>query len=80
MLAPVVVHQRIDFAASMIDGRTVMELPDRSRSGAEIAQLWAYLGARLEGTVPRRVLPALPRRGDEERVYALAGAARRNPA
>ena len=80
MLAPVVVHQRIDFAASMIDGRTVMELPDPSRSGAEIEKLWAYLDARLEGTVPRRALPAAPRRGGEERVYALAGAARRNPA
>ncbi len=59
------------------DGRTVMELPDRSRSCAEIERLWAYLGARLEGTVPRRILPAPPRRAGEERVYARAGAARR---
>jgi len=80
MLAPVVLHQRIDFATSMIDGRTVMELPNSSRSCEEVEKLWAYLGARLEGTVPRRVLPALPRRGGEETVSALAGAARRNPA
>ncbi|MFQ5468168.1 MAG: AAA family ATPase, partial [Kiloniellaceae bacterium] len=49
MLAPVIVHQRVDFAASMIDGRTVMELPGSSRSADEITSLWAYLGSRLAG-------------------------------
>ena len=46
-LAPSVIHQRVDFAASMIDGRTVMELPGHSRSPAEIAALWDYLDLRL---------------------------------
>ena len=46
-VAPVTVHQRTDFAASMIDGRTVMELDEASRSTKEITQLWTYLDQRL---------------------------------
>jgi len=46
-VAPVIVHQRSDFASSMIDGRTVMEVDRRSPSAAEINQLWEYLNARL---------------------------------
>ena len=80
MLAPAIIHQRIDFATSMIDGRTVMELPNPSRSCEEIETLWTYLSARLEGTVPRRSLPAMPRHHVQEQVYAAAGAARQNPA
>ena len=80
MLAPVVVHQRIDFAASMIDGRTVMELPDPSRSCEEMERLWSYLSARLEGTVPRRALPSMPRRVAEERALAMAGIGRQGQA
>lgn len=52
-LAPAIVHQRVDFASSMIDGRTVMELPAASRSAAEIEALWDYLDLRLNRTVPR---------------------------
>jgi chromosome partitioning protein len=47
-LAPSIIHQRVDFAASMIDGRTVMELDPRSRSTKEIAKLWDYLKNRME--------------------------------
>ena len=62
-LAPSIIHQRVDFAAAMIDGRTVMELPGESRSADEIAALWSYLSDRLEGGVAqRRRLPAIPRR------------------
>lgn len=46
-VAPVTVHQRVDFAASMIDGRTVGEANPDSRSAAEITNLWAYLADRL---------------------------------
>jgi chromosome partitioning protein len=46
-VAPVTVHQRTDFAASMIDGRTVMELEGADRSAEEMIQLWEYLFARL---------------------------------
>ncbi len=47
-LAPAIIHQRADFASSMIDGRTVMEIPRKSRSALEIAHLWHYLEDRLE--------------------------------
>jgi chromosome partitioning protein len=46
-LAPVIIHQRADFASSMIDGRTVMEFGRKSRSAEEIAELWDYLDDRL---------------------------------
>ena len=46
-LAPSIVHQRTDFAASMIDGRTVMEVAGRSKSALEIIDLWEYLEDRL---------------------------------
>lgn len=80
MLAPVIVHQRIDFAASMIDGRTVMELPESSRSGEEIERLWAYVRDRLAGAAPRPRLPGLPRRPAAGPVLAVAGAGRRKTA
>lgn len=42
------IHHRTEFASSMIDGRTVMELPDAPRSHAEITALWYYVADRLE--------------------------------
>src|SRR5690606_8641007 len=60
-LAPAIIHQRVDFAAAMIDGRTVMELPGESRSADEIGELWGYLRDRLDGGARRRRrLPAIP--------------------
>ncbi len=47
MMAPSVIHHRTDFASSMIDGRTVMEMPRGSRSVGEIERLWSYLRDRL---------------------------------
>ena len=55
IVAPVTVHQRTDFAVSMIDGRTVMELDAKSRSTAEIEALWAYVCDRLEKNFRRTV-------------------------
>ncbi len=46
-VAPVTVHQRTDFAASMIDGRTVMDLNPAGKSATEINGLWTYLNDRL---------------------------------
>ncbi len=48
-VAPVTIHNRTDFASSMIDGRTVMELPNADKSAEEIAQLWGYIDGRLSG-------------------------------
>ncbi len=47
-LAPSVLHQRVDFASSMIDGRTVMELNPASKSSEEITKLWSYIQSRIE--------------------------------
>jgi chromosome partitioning protein len=62
-LAPSIVHQRVDFAASMVDGRTVMEVPGESRSADEIGRLWAYIDERMQGNrraMPRTALSLLP--------------------
>ncbi|MEP2828667.1 ParA family protein [Parvibaculum sp.] len=48
-VAPSILHQRIDFAASMIDGRTVMEIGSSTKSPEEIAELWSFLNDRLKG-------------------------------
>lgn len=55
-VAPTTLHQRTDFAAAMIDGRTVMELPKSSKSSEEVAGLWRYLDGRLRGGQRQTVL------------------------
>jgi chromosome partitioning protein len=67
-LAPVVIHHRTGFAASMIDGRTVMEVTGDERSASEIEQLWEYLGRRLSNDYrtmlpPEMARPMLPTQG-----------------
>lgn len=47
-VAPVTLHNRVEFAAAMIDGRTVMEL-NAPKSTREVGQLWDYLSARMCG-------------------------------
>ncbi len=59
-LAPAIVHNRVDFASSMIDGRSVMELPGASRASDEIAKLWDYLRRRLNGAAIRPAPRKLP--------------------
>ena len=54
-VAPVTIHQRTDFAASMIDGRTVMECDPKSKSAAEVGALWNYISDRLEKNFRRTV-------------------------
>jgi chromosome partitioning protein len=46
-VAPVILYQRTDFAASMIDGRTVMETTAGGRSTQEIAELWKHVFAQM---------------------------------
>ncbi|MDO8837415.1 MAG: ParA family protein [Parvibaculum sp.] len=48
-VAPSILHQRIDFASSMIDGRTVMEIASQTKSGDEVSELWRFLDDRLKG-------------------------------
>lgn len=53
-VAPAIVHDRVDYAAAMIDGRTVLEVDPRGRSAAEMAALWEFVRARLDGKAPSR--------------------------
>ena len=46
-VAPAVIHNRVDYAASMIDGRTVMEVDPFCNSAREVKTLWQYLQTRL---------------------------------
>lgn len=57
-VAPVTLHHRTDFAASMIDGRTVMEVESRSKSAAEVGTLWTYISERLEKNFRRTIFAA----------------------
>ena len=54
-VAPVTIHQRTDFAASMIDGRTVMEVDPKGKSAQEVEGLWSYISDRLEKNFRRTV-------------------------
>ena len=54
VVAPSIMHDRVDYAASMIDGRTVLEIDPKSRSAAEVAALWLFLKARLNEGRPAR--------------------------
>jgi chromosome partitioning protein len=49
-VAPATLHQRVDFASSMIDGRTAREVSANSNSAREIAVLWNYVSKRLSKT------------------------------
>lgn len=57
-VAPVTLHHRTDYAASMIDGRTVMEVDPNGKSAEEIRELWAYVADRLERNFRRTVFNA----------------------
>ena len=46
-VAPITIHHRVDFAASMVDGRTVGEVTADSPSAKEIQKLWSYVQGRL---------------------------------
>ena len=46
-LSGFVLGQRVDFAASMITGATVLEFAPRSRAAAEVINLWHDIAARL---------------------------------
>ena len=59
-VAPVSIHHRTDFASSMIDGRTVMEVNAGSRSAEEIDALSAYLMDRLSQVHRRTTMPVSP--------------------
>ena len=46
-VVPVIVHDRVDFASSMIDGHTVQEIDKKCRSSNEIIELFSFVQKRL---------------------------------
>jgi chromosome partitioning protein len=74
-VAPVTICHRTDFAASMIDGRTVMEVDPKGKSAAEVIELWAYLQDRLEKNFRRTVFH--PRLGGSQAAANRAAFGRR---
>ena len=60
-VADTVIHQRTDYASSMIDGRTVMEISTRSRSPQEIVDFWLYVKRRVFGRPMRSRASRAPR-------------------
>ncbi len=54
-VAPVTLHHRTDYASSMIDGRTVMEVDPTGKSADEVRDLWRYISDRLEKNFRRTV-------------------------
>lgn len=86
-VAPVTIHHRVDYAASMIDGRTVMEVNESSRSAKEVIALWEYVADRLdrlraeqEQVAPEPVVEASPLLGViPGRPAPAAGFGRRRP-
>lgn len=72
-LAPTVVHQRVAFASSMTDGRTMMELAPSSPGSAEIERLWTYLQQRVAGTgAPLGLSLGPPAAAPEARLAAVS--------
>jgi chromosome partitioning protein len=53
-VAPAIVHDRVDYAGSMIDGRTVQEIDPKGRSAAEMAELWVFLKAQMANSTKTR--------------------------
>lgn len=68
-LAPSIIHNRTGFAASMIDGRTVMEVPGEARAADEVAKLWEYLDNRLDGQ--RRTVLAMDPPRAQQRLFGM---------
>lgn len=54
VVSPAVMHDRVDYAASMTDGRTVQETDPRGRSAAEMAQLWDFVKGRMDESTKAR--------------------------
>src|SRR6202000_2851472 len=61
-VAPITLHHRVDFAASMTDGRTVGEAAPKSQSAKEMRDLWLYVQDRLSRITSdaRMAAPARP--------------------
>jgi chromosome partitioning protein len=46
-VATSVIHNRVDYAGAMTDGRTAPELDPKGKAAIEIAELWTYVNTQL---------------------------------
>lgn len=54
VVSPVVMHDRVDYASSMVDGRTVLETDSGGRSATEMRDLWEFVKARSNASTKAR--------------------------
>jgi len=47
VVASSIIHDRVDYASSMIDGRTVLEIDPRGRGSIEVNELWTFVKGRI---------------------------------
>jgi len=47
-VSPIIIHDRVDYASSMIDGRTVIETDKKGKSSEEIKKLLSFVLTRLQ--------------------------------
>lgn len=79
-IATVSIPRSVAMLETMVDGRTVMELPDNPAPASEVAKLWDYLAKRLmksglvaaEGNAPASAAPTFEIKTFEAAVSASA--------
>lgn len=76
-VSPTTLHHRTDFAASMIDGRTVMEIKPTSKSALEVFALWEYLRDRLDRCHRRTIFSSRTKAGPAVAANARGGFGRK---
>lgn len=47
-VSPIIIHDRVDYASSMIDGKTVMETDKKGKSSQEVEKLLSFVLARFQ--------------------------------
>jgi len=47
-VSPIIIHDRVDYASSMINGKTVIETDKKGKSSEEINQLLSFVLARIQ--------------------------------
>ena len=53
-IAPAILHQRVEYAESMTDGRTAPELSPGGSGAGEISELWSYVAGQLRKSAAAR--------------------------
>jgi chromosome partitioning protein len=54
VVSPAIMHDRVDWASSMTDGRTVLETDASGRSAAEVRDLWNFVKSRINASTQSR--------------------------